>query len=92
MSASPETRRGWIQAASTALSIVQQRALVGLAHSMYDDAPAAERRENLVLMRLIDRLYLQRPFYGGPRMTDRLQALGHAVNHKRVARRMRVMG
>ena len=45
-----------------------------------------------MLMRLIDRLYLQRPFYGVPRMTDWLQTLGHAVNHKRVARLMRVMG
>lgn len=92
LSASPETRRGKIQAASTALSIVQQRALVGLAHSTYYDAPAAERRENLVLMRLIDRLYLQRPFYGMPRMTDWPQTLRHAVNHKRVERLMRVMG
>ena len=43
-------------------------------------------------MRRIDELYLQRPFYGVPRMTDWLQRLGHVVNHKRVARLMRVMG
>jgi putative transposase len=51
-----------------------------------------ESEENLALMRLIDERYLQRPFYGVPRMTDWLRTLGHTVNHKRVARLMRVMG
>ncbi|MDF0677479.1 MAG: IS3 family transposase [Nitrospira sp.] len=41
---------------------------------------------------LIDRLYVQRPFYGVPRMTAWLPTLGHAVNHKRGERLMRVMG
>ena len=44
-----------------------------------------------MLMRLIDELFLKRPFYGVPRMTDWLRTLGHAVNHKRVARLMRLM-
>jgi putative transposase len=92
VSAPPEARRGWIHADPSALSIVQQCALVGLARSTYYYEPAPERAENLALMRLIDTLYLQRPFYGVPRMTDWLQTLGHAVNHKRVERLMRVMG
>ncbi len=71
---------------------MQQCLLAGLARSTYYYEPAPERDENLVLMRLLDQLYLQRPFYGAPRMTDWLQALGHAVNHKRVERLMRVMG
>jgi HTH-like domain len=36
-------------------------------------------------MRVIDRLYLRRPFYGVPRMTDWLRELGFGVNRKRVA-------
>lgn len=51
-----------------------------------------ENAENQRLMRRIDRLYLRRPFYGSPRMTLWLQRLGYAVNEKRVARLMRVMG
>lgn len=52
----------------------------------------SESRENLSLMRLIDAQYLKRPYYGVPRMTWWLNEHGHAVNHKRVARLMRVMG
>ena len=66
--------------------------MAGLARSTSYDEPGLDRPENLALMRLLDELYLQRPFYGVPRMTDWLQTLGHAVNHKRVARLMRVMG
>jgi putative transposase len=43
-------------------------------------------------MRVIDELYLERPFFGSPRMTGWLQELGYEVNEKRVARLMRVMG
>jgi len=43
-------------------------------------------------MRLIDEQYLRHPEYGYPRMTDWLQDQGHRVNHKRVARLMRIMG
>ncbi len=43
-------------------------------------------------MRVIDELYMQRPFYGSPRMTDWLQEKGYVVNEKRVARLMRKMG
>lgn len=92
LSVPPEARRGWIHAAGASLSIGQQCALVGLARSTYYYEPVPEHDENLALMRLLDELYLQRPFYGVPRMTDWLQTLGHAVNHKRVARLMRVMG
>ena len=92
VSASRATRRGWIDADAGVVSIVRQCAVAGLARSTYYYEPVPDRPENLVLMRRIDELYLQRPFYGVPRMTDLLQTLGHAVNHKRVARLMRVMG
>ena len=73
------------------MSIVQRCALVGLARSTHYYEPVPERPENLILMRVIDALFLKRPFYGVPRMTDWLRTLGHAVNHKRVARLMRLM-
>jgi putative transposase len=43
-------------------------------------------------MRQIDERYMQRPEYGSPRMTDWLREQGYKVNHKRVARLMRLMG
>lgn len=49
-------------------------------------------RENLALMRLIDRQYTRVPFYGSRRRTAWLPSQGHAVNRKRVVRLMRQMG
>lgn len=92
MSASRATRRGWIDADAGVVSIVRQCAVAGLTRSTSYYEPVPDRPENLVLMRLLDALYPQRPFYGVPRLPDWRQTLGHAVNHKRVARRMRVMG
>jgi len=43
-------------------------------------------------MRLLDRMYLDKPFYGSPKMTHWLRQEGYIVNHKRVERLMRVMG
>ena len=74
------------------LSVVEQCALAGLARSTYYYEPVVAREENLKLMRVIDEIYLKRPFYGSPRMTDWLGDLGWVVNEKRVARLMRVMG
>lgn len=64
-----------------------------MARSSYYYTPmATESAENLRLMREIDELYMKRPFYGYRRMTDWLRDRGWAVNAKRVARLMRLMG
>jgi putative transposase len=51
-----------------------------------------ESAENLLLMRLLDRQFIETPFYGVRRMTAWLVRGGHGVNVKRVRRLMRVMG
>ena len=43
-------------------------------------------------MRLIDEQYTKTPFYGIRRITTALRRLGYLVNHKRIARLMRLMG
>ena len=48
--------------------------------------------EALLLMRMIDMAYTQRPFYGSRRMVTHLKTKGHQVNRKRVQRLMRHMG
>jgi putative transposase len=63
-----------------------------LARSTYYYEPVPVSAMNLKLMRLIDELYLRRPYFGSPRMTDELRSTGWKVNEKRVARLMRVMG
>ena len=73
--------------------MARQCELVDLARSSYYYTPmATQSPENLRLMRKIDELYLQRPFFGYPRMTGWLRDLGWSVNPKRVARLMRLMG
>jgi putative transposase len=48
--------------------------------------------EDLGLMRRIDELHLQFPFYGSRRVTRELRSLGLVVNRKRIQRLMRLMG
>jgi putative transposase len=45
-----------------------------------------------MLMKLIDRQYVETPFYGIDKMTEYLCRQGHHVNHKRVRRLIRQMG
>jgi len=44
------------------------------------------------MMRLIDEIHLQWPFYGSRRIGDELEVLGHPINRKRAQRLMRQMG
>jgi putative transposase len=75
------------------MAIGRQCELLGLARSSWYYAPTdVETPENLGLMRLMDEIYLEYPFYGSPRMTVELGRRGRQVNVKRVARLMRVMG
>ena len=43
-------------------------------------------------MRLLDKQYTKRPWYGVAKLTDWLRRQGYVVNPKRVARLMRKMG
>ena len=74
------------------LSLVRQCALVGIARSSYYYRPVGESRTNLRLMRLIDELHLNCPWYGSRQMARVLRRRGHRVGRKRVRRLMRVMG
>ncbi len=55
-------------------------------------APVDTGAEDLLLCRLIDEEYTNRPFYGSRRMVVFLRGAGHVVNRKRVQRLMRSMG
>ena len=74
------------------LSVVRQCALLGISRSSVYYQPVQASQENLVLMKLIDRQYLERPFYGSRRMTAWLRSQGYRVNRKRVRRRLGIMG
>lgn len=74
------------------ISVRAQCRLLSLSRSGLYYAPAAESPVNLGLMRYIDEIYLERPYYGSRRMTVTLQLAGHDVNRKHVQRLMRLMG
>ena len=54
--------------------------------------PCPETEENLALMRQLDELHLEYPAYGSRRLVVMLGRRGWAINRKRVARLLRVMG
>jgi putative transposase len=85
-------RLALIERAGAGLSVRRQCALLRLSRSGVYRAPPAPDAEDLALMRRIDELYLELPFYGSRRMTLALKAEGGAVNRKRVQRLMRLMG
>ena len=74
-----------------ALSVGTQCRLLSISRSSFYYAPQGETEMNLMLMQLIDRQFLETPFYGVRQMTWHLQNEGHAVNQKRIRRLMRLM-
>jgi putative transposase len=85
-------KRALIEPEHTQLSVLRQCALLGMARSSWYYTPHGESAENLDLMRKLDEQYTRTPFYGVRRMTAWLRQEGYAVNHKRIARLLRLMG
>ena len=81
-----------IDTTHTQISIRRQCELIGLNRATYYMKPAGESPYNLMLMRLIDKQYMETPFYGYLKITAWLRRQNHFVNKKRVARLMRLMG
>jgi putative transposase len=84
---SPEQRRLWIDPQHPDLSVQRQCELLGLARSTYYYQPRPESAENLQVMRRLDKLYLEYPFFGSRRMAVIL-----GVNRKHIQRLMRILG
>jgi len=89
---SAELKRALVAEDHPQLSVRRQCDLLGLCRSSWYYQPATESAENLELMRLIDRQYTERPFFGSRKMVIGLQGQGYPVNRKRVQRLMRRMG
>ena len=74
------------------LPVTRQCQLLDLNRSSVYYQPVGVSDEDLRLMRLIDEIHLNRPFYGSRRVRDNLEDLGHTVNRKKVQRLMRQLG
>ncbi len=89
---SAPARRALVERPAEDLSVRRQCELLNVARSgIYRPRPEPSAGD-LALMRRIDELYLERPFYGSRRMTFELNEEGRGVNRKRVQRLMRLMG
>ena len=78
--------------AEHALPKTRRCELLDVARSTAYYRPEPFSEEERVLMRLIDEIHLQWPFYGSRRIRDELEERGHTVNRKRVQRLTRQMG
>ena len=85
--------RKLIEPENKKIPIVRQCELLGLNRASYYYQPVPANAKNLALMRRIDEIYTEFPYYGALKITAQLnRELPEPVNHKRIARLMRLMG
>lgn len=91
-SLSLDRRRTMIEPDHPLLSIRRQCELVSISRASFYRQPAGESPENLDLMRVIDEVFMEMPWYGSRQMARRLRRQGWCVGRKRVRRLMRKIG
>lgn len=74
------------------LSIARQVVLLSLSRASVYRRSCGESSENLTLMRRIDEVFLEHPFFGSRQMRRFLCRDGFEINRKHVRRLMRLMG
>ena len=77
--------------AEASVSVRRQCDLLRVTRSSLYYEPVGPDEEELALMRRIDALHLEHPFYGSRKLAEVLRGEGFEVNRKRVQRLMRVM-
>jgi putative transposase len=65
-------------------SIGRQYRLLSISRSSFNDSPLGETDANLAMMRLIDKQFLDTPFYGVRQMTWHFRNEGYPVHDKRI--------
>jgi putative transposase len=85
-------RREMIGRACVGLSVARQCALLEISRSGFYRTPLGESEESLALMRRIDELFLECPFFGSRQMARALMREGFSVGRHRVRRLMALMG
>lgn len=70
-------------------SVRRQCSLLSLARSSLYNQPRGENAENLAFMEIIDRQFLETPWYGSRQMARHMQREGHKCGRHRVRRLMK---
>lgn len=73
------------------LSVRRQCVLLSLARSTLYYTPVGESLENLNFMEIIDKQFLETPWYGARQMARHMQREGHKCGRHRVRRLMKLM-
>jgi len=81
-----------IEKRHTKLSIRRQSQLLGVNRNRLEKPPGKMSRSDTELVRLIDELHMECPFYGQRQLRNELRKLGHNVGRSRIRRLMRIMG
>jgi putative transposase len=88
-------RQSWIEA-NDSIALSRQCQLLKVTRSViYEQKKRLLQetdKDELVLLRLLDKEYTRHPFYGSRRMTKYLCGCGYVVNRKRVQRLMQTLG
>lgn len=85
-------RRALVDRAHQDLPITRQCALLSISRSGFYYEPLLETPFNLSLMEIIDKQFLETPWYGSRQMTRYLRRICHQVGRKRVKRLMALTG
>lgn len=86
-----EARRELIDRSHRRLSVSAQCRLLSVSRSGLYYTPSTETTANLAILRLLDKQYLETPFYGVRRLRAWLGEQGYAINPKRLRRLMGVV-
>jgi putative transposase len=89
---SVEAKRRLIEPDNSQISLSRQCELLDLARPSYYYRPRPVSELNSKLMRRIDEIYTDFPYFGILKITACLQNEGFAINHKRIERLMGEMG
>jgi len=74
------------------LSVNKQCQLLDVSRSTFYYQPQPESEYNLMLMRLLDEMHLERPYYGSRRLKGALEDKGYIVARRKVVRLMKLLG
>jgi len=89
---SRDRRKSVVETNHPKLGVVRQCRLLGLCRLTFYYKTAGETPKNLALMKRLDEIFLDVPFFGARQMARMLRREGHWVNRKRIVRLMRKMG
>jgi putative transposase len=85
-------RKTFITPGHPQLSLRRQSTLLRVNRNRLTVNARKPRANDLALCHEIDKLHLERPFFGSRRIADELQARGLAIGRTRTRRLMRTMG